>query len=103
MMEQSGGGDTSVERRERRARWEGGVDETLKNMDGRLGAVETKVDALPDKIASRMVKVINGQSTAQPPPSDPSKVDFKWLAEKLLLPVVLIVASIIIAAALGGG
>ena len=81
--------------------WRGGVNENLKNVHTRLGNVETKVDDLPDKIERRVNKVVKN-SQAAPPPGNGQPVTFRWLTEKFLLPIVLLVASLIIAAAVNG-
>jgi hypothetical protein len=81
--------------------WRGGVDVKLS----RIPVIETKVDKnsdtlskMPDEIEKRMKNVINGCGVTLPP-GNGQPITFKWFTEKLLLPIVLIVASLIIAAA----
>jgi len=64
------------------SRWQGRVDENLKSLDGRLGKVETKLDEMPELIEKRLSKVLNGH------PKN-SNVTFKWILEKIALPIIL--------------
>ena len=64
------------------SRWQGVVDENLKSLDGRLGKVEEKLDEMPELIEERLNKVLNGH------PKN-STVTFKWILEKIALPVIL--------------
>ena len=86
-------------------RWRGSVDTTLIHVDRRMTTVEKEVketnrtlSTMPADIATA---IKNGE--AAPAPGNGQGVTFKWLTEKFLLPVVLLVASLIIAAAFSGG
>jgi hypothetical protein len=67
------------------SRWQGRVDGHLDSLDRRVGEVETKIDALPDKIEKRMEKVINGRASNE----RTSSVTFKWILEKIALPILI--------------
>jgi hypothetical protein len=89
--------------------WRGKTDAKLDAMDSKITVVDKKVDRnsetlskMPDEIEKRVQKVVNGSSQAKPP-GNGQPVTFKWVAEKVLLPVVILVASLIIAAAFASG
>ena len=64
------------------SRWQGAVDGNLKSLNGRLGKVEEKIDDMPELIEKRLSKVLNGHPRN-------SAVTFKWILEKIALPVIL--------------
>ncbi len=85
--------------------WRGGVNVKLDTLGTNISAVDKKVDKnsdtlekMPADIEERIKNVINGA----PAPSG-LPITFKWFTEKLLLPIVLLVASLVIAAALASG
>ena len=87
-----------------RNRWRGRVDTTLIQVDSRLGTMELEVketnktlSGMPAKIA----KVIK-DGNATPGPGNGQPITFKWITEKFLLPIILLIASLIIAAAVNG-
>lgn len=71
--------------------WRGGVDNKLENIDKKVDKNSDTLEKMPDEIEKRMEKVMNGTSKGQP-------VTWKAFAEKFLLPIVILVASLIIAA-----
>ena len=63
------------------SKWQGGVDEKLTNLNGRMGNLEIKVDSLPDRIERRVEKIINNKET--------NRVTFQWIMEKVALPLIV--------------
>lgn len=83
-------------------RWRGHVDTKLDVLKVKVGDIDRKVDghtdklnALPTEIEERMIKALNGRSK--------QSVTFKWLVEKLAVPVLLSIAGIAIGLLLRGG
>ena len=77
--------------------WRGGVDNKLENIDKKVDKNSDTLEKMPDVIEERMKRVVNGSDAA--PPGGGQPITFKWFSEKLLLPIVLLIASLIIAAA----
>lgn len=63
------------------SKWQGGVDEKLTNLNGRMGNIEIKVDGLPDRIEKRVEKIINNKES--------NRVTFQWIMEKVALPLIV--------------
>jgi hypothetical protein len=63
------------------SKWQGGVDEKLVNLNGRMGNLETKVDALPERIEKRIEKIFNNKNER--------RITFQWVMEKVALPLLL--------------
>ena len=81
--------------------WRGGIDSSLDSMVRRMGNVETKIDELPEKIEERIEKLING-SKAKNNPGSGQAITFRWVVEKLSIPIMLAVVSVVIAMVFGG-
>ena len=79
--------------------WRGGIDSSLDSMVRRMGNVETKIDELPEKIEERIGKLINGPKGN---PGNSSVITFRWVVEKLSIPIMLAVVSVVIAMVFGG-
>ena len=62
------------------SRWQGEVDNTLKSLDGRMGDVEETLDDMPEQIEKRITNLLNGRNGK-------GEVTFKWVLEKIMLPV----------------
>jgi len=62
------------------SRWQGKVDGILSSLDSRMTGLETQVNLMPDRIEKRFEKVLNNQKV--------QSVDFKWLMEKVALPLI---------------
>ncbi len=81
--------------------WRGGVDEKLNNIEEDVDDIKAEQRAQHDTLSlmpAAVAKAVkNGQDA--PPPGNGQGVTFKWVTEKFLLPIVLLVASLIIAAA----
>jgi hypothetical protein len=82
--------------------WRGGVDVKLEIIDKKVDKNSDTLEKMPDEIEKRMKNVINGCGVTLPP-GNGQPITFKWFTEKLLLPIVLLVASLIIAAAFASG
>ena len=80
--------------------WRGGINSGFDSMIRRMGNVETKIDELPDKIEKRIEKVINGQKKKNNP-GNSQAITFKWIVEKLSVPIMLAVVSAVIALVFG--
>jgi len=72
------------------SRWQGTVDKSLESLDGRMGNVEKKLDEMPEQIEKRISKVLNGNSKNTP-------VTFRWILEKIALPIILSGGSAVVA------
>ncbi len=85
-------------------RWRGKVDTTLTQVDTRLSSVEGEVKDTNKTLSSMPAEIVkaikNGEQAS--PPGNGRPVSYKWIAEKLLLPIVILVAAAVVAAAMGG-
>ena len=79
--------------------WRGGIDKNMISMIRRMGVMEGKMDDLPEKIEKRIEKLINGPKGN---PGNSSVITFKWVVERFLLPVTLLVIAAVIALVFGG-
>jgi len=88
-------------------RWRGGVDQKLDTIDRNVDALDGKIDknattlnSMPDEIERRMGKLINGKASV-PNPSKGQPITFKWITEKALLPILMLIAGLMIAQLIG--
>jgi len=85
--------------------WRGGVDTKLGNIEEDVDEIKstqknmtTTLNMMPADVAKA---IKNGEGAT--PPGNGQPVTFKWMAEKVLLPIVILIASIIIGASFIGG
>ncbi len=81
------------------SRWQGGVDRHLLNIDGSIVELKTAVDTMPDRIEARLEKVINGSEGNNP--HEKQAITFRWIVEKLAVPIMLAVVAAVIALVAG--
>lgn len=81
--------------------WRGGVNEKLNHITEKQDTLEIKVDRnsdtlskMPADIEERFKRVINGE--AGNPQRAPNAITFKWLTEKMLIPILLALGGIVL-------
>ncbi len=86
-------------------RWRGATDQKLTTVVSDISDVKTEQKKQGDTLSGMPAAIVeaikNGEET--PAPGNGQPVTFKWVTEKFLLPIVLLIASLIIAAAVTNG
>lgn len=80
--------------------WRGGIDNNMISMIRRMGVMETKMDDLPEKIEQRIEKLINGPKSKNNPGGGQA-ITFRWIVEKLSVPIMLAIVTVVIVLVFG--
>ena len=83
-------------------RWRGATDQKLANIETDVDEIKVEQKAQHDTLNAIPADVVKAIKNGPAAPGNGQPVTFKWITEKFLLPIVMLVASLIIAAAVSG-